>query len=223
MAIPVICYYFIFRYVPMAGIVIAFQDFKIIKGLSSDWVGLKHFIDFLSGPFAWRTIRNTLLLNIYQLMFGFPLPIIFALMVNEVQSKVFQKVTQTISYMPHFISTVIICGMIMDFSRTNGLFNDIFSPFMSERINFLSDPKYFRIIFVGSSTWQGIGWGSIIYLATLSSVDLNLYDAAAIDGATRLQRIWNISLPSLVPIIAIQLIMRLGSIMSMGFEKVILL
>lgn len=223
MVLPVLLYYIIFKYIPMTGLIIAFQDFKIMDGIFSEWVGLKHFVEFLTGPFAWRTIRNTLLINIYSLLFGFPLPIIFALMLNEVKSRHFRKAAQTISYMPHFISTVVICGMLMDFCRTNGLFNDLLSPFMQERVNFLSDPKYFRTIFVGSSIWQGMGWSSIIYLATLSSVDLNLYDAAAIDGAGRMRRIWHITLPCLIPVITIQLIMRIGNIMSLGFEKIILL
>ena len=223
MVLPVLLYYIVFKYIPMTGLIIAFQDFKIMDGIFSEWVGLKHFVEFLTGPFAWRTIRNTLLINIYSLLFGFPLPIIFALMLNEVKCRHFRKVAQTISYMPHFISTVVICGMLMDFCRTNGLFNDLLSPFMQERVNFLSDPKYFRTIFVGSSIWQGMGWSSIIYLATLSSVDLNLYDAAAIDGAGRMRRIWHITLPCLIPVITIQLIMRIGNIMSLGFEKIILL
>ncbi|MGI5856071.1 MAG: ABC transporter permease [Candidatus Merdivicinus sp.] len=224
MAIPVLVYYIVFHYVPMGGLVIAFQDFKIQKGFfASDWVGFKHFADFLTGPFAWRTIRNTLLINVYSILFGFPLPILFALMVNEVESKSFRKVTQTISYMPHFISTVVICGMLADFCRTTGLFNDVFGVFLSEPINFLNEPKFFRAIYVGSSIWQSMGWSSIIYLATLSSVDVSLYDAASIDGANRFQRIWHITVPCLVPIITIQLIMRIGNIMSLGFEKIILL
>ena len=224
MAIPIIAYYLIFHYVTMGGIIIGFQEYIPIRGFfRSRWVGLKHFIDFLTGPFAVRTIRNTLLINIYGLIFGFPAPIIFALLLNEINKGFLKKTAQTISYLPHFISIMVVCGLLKDFSRTTGLFNQIFKIFGAEPVNMLSMPQFFRPLYVGSGIWQGLGWGSIIYLATLSSIDPNLYEAAEIDGAGRFSKIIHITFPALVPIITIQLIMRLGSMMSEGQEKVILL
>ena len=224
MAIPIIVYYIIFRYIPMGGIIIGFQEFRPILGfLNSRWVGFKHFIDFLTGPFALRTIRNTLFINVYGLIFGFPAPIILALLLNELRQGFFKKTIQTISYLPHFISIMVVCGLLRDFSRTTGLFNQITALFGAESVSFLTLPQYFRAIYVGSGIWQGMGWGSIIYLATLSSVDPNLYEAAEIDGANRFIKMLYITFPALIPIITIQLILRLGYMMSEGHEKVILL
>lgn len=224
MALPIIGYYLIFHYIPMLGTVIAFQNYIPAKGFTgSDWVGMKHFIDFLTGPYAWRTIRNTVLINVYDIIFGFPMPIILSLLINEVGGRVFKKTVQTISYMPHFISLVVMCGIIVDFSRTNGLFNIVLSWFGFEPTNLLTQPNLFRPLFVVSGIWKTMGWGSIIYLATLSSIDPNLYEAAEIDGAGRFRKVVHITFPSLMPVITIQLIMRMGNIMSQGFEKVILL
>jgi putative aldouronate transport system permease protein len=224
MAVPIVAYYFIFHYVTMGGVVIAFQQYLPARGFfKSQWVGFKHFVDFLAGPYAVRTIKNTLLINIYSLVFGFPMPIIFALLLNEVNQGIFKKTVQTISYLPHFISLMVICGLIKDFSRTQGLFNQILGIFGIEPDNLLSIPQFFQPLYVGSGIWQTMGWGSIIYLATLSSVDPNLYEAAEIDGAGRFVKMLHITFPSLIPIITIQLIMRLGQIMSQGYEKVILL
>ena len=224
MIFPVIAYYVLFHYVPMGGAVIAFQDYKPAFGiLGSKWVGFEHFADFLYGPYAWRLIRNTLLLNIYQILFGFPAPILLALLINEVRSKRYKRIVQTVSYMPHFISLVVICGLLSTFSRTDGLFNDLLALLGAERTNLLARAELFRGIFTASGIWQTIGWGSIIYLATLSNVDPCLNEAAAIDGANRMQRIVHVSFPSLIPVIIVQLIMRLGNILTQGFEKIILL
>lgn len=225
MALPVVLWYIIFQYVPMPGLVIAFQQFNLFKGFAgSEWVGFENFIQFFTSPSCWRVIRNTFSISMLSIIFSFPTPIIFALLVNELGNRTFKKTVQTISYMPHFISMVVVCGMISDFCRTNGLFNDIRMLFgASERVNLLSDVDLFYTIFIGSSIWQGVGWSSIIYLATLSAIDPSLYDAAYIDGAGRFQRIWHVTLPGIVPIISIQLIMRLGSVLSVGFEKIILL
>lgn len=224
MLIPVVLYYIIFHYIPMGGSIIAFQNYSPAKGiLGSKWVGLKHFIDFFTGPYAWRLIRNTLLLNVYQIIFGFPAPILLALLINEIRCKPYKKVVQTISYMPHFISLVVICGLLLDFSRTNGLFNDFLAPLGFERTALFAREELFRGLFTASGVWQTIGWGSIIYLATLSTVDPNLHEAAAIDGASRFKRVIHISFPALVPIIIVQLIMRIGNILTQGFEKIILL
>lgn len=224
MAIPVFLYYFIFKYIPMLGIVIAFQDYRPAKGFfNSDWVGFGQFIKFFRSPYAWRVIRNTLILNFYQLLFGFPAPIILALLLNEVKTTWYKKTIQTLSYLPHFISLVVVCGIITDFSLSTGLFNDIIELLGMERQNLLANQDLFRGLYVGSGIWQSIGWGSIIYLATLSNTDPNLYEAAVIDGAGRFKQVIYITIPTIIPIIVIQLILRVGKIMSEGYEKVILL
>lgn len=224
MAVPVILYYVIFHYIPMFGIVIAFQNYKPAKGfLDSSWVGLKHFQSFFASPYAFRVIRNTLMINFYQLIFGFPAPIILALLLNELKLLRYKRVVQTLSYLPHFISTVVICGMITEWSETRGLINDVLALFVPERVNVLSEAGIFRSMYVISGIWQTIGWSSIIYLATLSGVDLNLYEAAVIDGAGRWKQMIHITLPMLIPLIMMQLIMRIGNMMSLGFEKIILL
>jgi putative aldouronate transport system permease protein len=224
MLLPVLLFYGVFHYIPMGGAVIAFQDYKPALGMGrSEWIGLRNFIEFLGGPYALRLIKNTLLLNIYQIIFGFPAPIILALFINEIHHRVFKKTVQTISYMPHFISLVVICGLLQTFCRTDGLFNDFLGLFGIARSSLLARAELFRTIFTASGIWQTIGWGSIIYLATLSGVDPNLYEAASIDGANRIKKMIFISFPALIPVIIVQLIMRLGNILTQGFEKIILL
>lgn len=224
MLLPVLIYYGIFCYGPMGGTVIAFQNYKPALGIEgSPWVGLKHFRDFLTGPYAWRLIRNTLLINVLQILFAFPIPIILALLINEIRCRPYKKFVQTVSYMPHFISLVVMCGLLATFCRSDGLFNDILNTFGISRRNLLAEPGLFRMIYVGSGIWQEAGWGSIIYLATLSTVDPGLHEAAAIDGANRLQRMIHVSFPGLVPIIIVQFIMRMGNILTQGFEKVFLM
>ncbi len=224
MLAPVLLFYILFHYVPMGGLVIAFQNFKPAKGfLESDFVGLKNFIDFFKSSYAIRVIRNTAILSFLQIAFGFPAPIILALLINEVRIAKFKKTVQTISYMPHFISMVVICGMVVEFTRSDGLFSQINIMLGGEPENYLLMPEMFRTIFVTSGVWQQVGWGSIIYLARLSSIDPGLYEAAKIDGAGRFKQAIHITLPSLIPTITILLIMRLGRIMNLGFEKVILL
>ena len=224
MLLSVVVYYTVFCYGPMSGIVIAFQNFKPALGVSgSKWVGWKHFVDYLTGPYAWRLIRNTLMINILQIIFAFPVPIIVALLINEINCKGYKKAVQTISYMPHFISLVVMCGLLVNFCRSDGIFNDFLSLFGFERRNLLAEANLFRPIYVLSGIWQEAGWGSIIYLATLSTVDVGLYEAATIDGANRFQRMLHVSFPGLLPIIIVQLIMRVGNILTTGFEKVFLL
>ncbi|HJC56813.1 MAG TPA: ABC transporter permease subunit [Candidatus Eisenbergiella intestinipullorum] len=224
MLIPIVIYYAVFCYAPMGGVVIAFQNFKPALGIAgSEWVGFKHFVDFLTGPYAWRLIRNTLLINVLQILFAFPVPIIIALLINEIQCKKYKKVVQTISYMPHFISLVVMCGLLVTFCRSDGIFNDFLALFGVERQNLLANAGLFRPLYVLSGIWQEAGWGSIIYLATLSTIDPGLYEAATIDGANRFQRMLYVSFPGLVPIIIVQLIMRIGNILTTGFEKVFLL
>ena len=224
MLLPVVIYYAVFCYGPMSKSVIAFQNFKPALGISgSKWVGMKYFIDFFTGPYAWRLIRNTLLLNILQIILAFPVPIILALLINEIQCRPYKKLVQTVSYMPHFISLVVMCSLLLTFSRSDGIFNDFLALFGVERSNLMANAKLFRPMYVLSGIWQEAGWGSIIYLATLSTIDPGLYEAATIDGASRFQRMLYVSFPGLVPIIIVQLIMRVGNILTMGFEKVFLL
>lgn len=222
--IPVIVYYVIFHYLPMFGVVIAFQNFKPAKGIAgSEWVGLKNFIDFFDGPYATRLIVNTILLSVFQIAVGFPAPILLALLFNEMRGNRYKRVCQTLTYMPHFVSLVVICGIVRVFTSSTGLITTICTWFGMERVNLLAQPQYYRTIYVLSGVWQSIGWGSIIYLATLTNADPSLFEAAELDGANRIQKIIHINLPLLVPIIAIQLIMRVGSLMSEGPDKTILL
>nr|WP_246427936.1 ABC transporter permease subunit [Paenibacillus phyllosphaerae] len=219
-----VAYYFIFSYIPMYGIIIAFKDYSPVKGImGSPWVGFQHFTEFFQSFYFWRLLRNTLLINLYELLFAFPAPIILALLLNEVKHAFFKRSVQTVTYLPHFVSIVVICGMIVDFSRKGGLFNLILGWFGLEAQNLLLDPSLFRTIFIGSGIWQGIGWGSIIYLAALTSIDSQLYDAAKIDGANRWKQMLHVTLPGIMPTIIILLILRIGGMMDVGFEKIILL
>lgn len=224
MLVPIILFYIVFCYVPMFGNIIAFQDYKITRGiLKSDFVGLKHFLNFLNDVYFWRLLKNTLRINIYGLIFGFPAPIIFALMLNEVRSKKFKKTVQTITYMPHFISTVIICSMVTSFVSSDGIINSIIVAFGGEAVEFLTHPKYFVGVFTVSDIWQEMGWNSIIYISALTSIDQQLYEAASIDGASRWKQTIHITIPGILPTISILLIMTIGKMLSVGFEKVMLL
>ena len=223
MILPVL-YYAIFCYGPMYGVLISFKDYKIAKGVwGSPWVGFKWFEKFLTDPYFWKLVRNTLLLNIYGLIFGFPIPIILALMLNEVTHTKFKRVIQTVSYLPHFISTVVVCGMLTNFLSLDGLINQILAFFGLEKVLFLMEPKYFRTICTASGIWQSCGWTSIIYLASLTAVDQEIVEAAMIDGANRWQRICHVTLPAIVPTISTMLIMQVGKLMTLGYEKIILL
>lgn len=224
MVLPVIIYFIIFSYWPMYGIIIAFKEYSPGKGiLGSEWVGLKNFKDFFSSYYVGRLIKNTLLINIYDLFWGFPAPIILALLINEVKNKLFKRTIQTISYLPHFISLVVVCGIIIDFTASDGLITTILSYFGVKPTNLLMKPELFRTIYISSGIWQGVGWGSIIYLAALTGINPSLYEAATIDGAGRWKQTIHITLPGIAPTIIIMLILRLGSMMSVGYEKIILL
>ncbi len=219
-----IAYYLIFHYLPMCGILIAFENYKPLKGFfRSEWVGLKYFIDFFQGYYAKRIILNTVIINFYDLLFGFPAPILFALLLNEVSNKAFKRTVQTISYLPYFISLVVICGILVDFLSQEGLINSLLGVFGFEPTSFLLFPQYFRTIYIASGIWQYMGYGAIIYMAALSSVDTQLYDAAVIDGCNRFKCVLHVTLPGIMPTIIIMLILRVGSMMSVGFEKIILL
>lgn len=222
-ALPLL-YFLVFRYGAMGWLTLAFKDYNAVEGLwGSEWVGFKHFIDFFKMPDFWKLLRNTLLISLYSLIFSFPVPILLALMINEVGNKFFKKTVQSITYLPHFFSTVIICGMLVDFLTTDGMINRIIVAFGGEPISFLTDPKWFRTIYIASGIWQGAGWGSIMYLAALNSVDTQLYESAVIDGANKIQQARYISLPAILPIISVQLLMNIGSMLSVGYEKIILL
>lgn len=224
MLLPVVAYYIIFHYASIYYAVIAFQNYKPMKGISgSSWVGMKNFVDFLTGAYAWRVIRNTLLINLYQILFSFTAAIVFALMINQMADNRYKRLVQTVTYMPHFISIVVVCGLLTEFCESDALFNDVIALLGGERSSLLANPSNFRTIFVASDIWQNVGWGTIIYLATLSGVDQSLHEAATIDGAGRLQRIIHVNIPAIMPVIIVQLIMRIGHMMSMGYEKVILL
>lgn len=224
MALPVVLWYIVFHYVPLYGITIAFKNFSPMKGIiGSPWVGLRYFNEFFQGYYAWRVIKNTLLINVYQLIFGFPAPIILALLLNEIKNSTFKRTVQTVTYLPHFISIVVICGMIVDFTAKGGVINTVLSVFGWTPANLLLKPEYFRTIYIGSGIWQGIGWGSIIYLAALSGIDTEQYEAATIDGANRWKQFVNVTLPGIAPTIIILLILNIGRLMSEGADKVILL
>ncbi len=225
MFLPVVVYYAIFNYAPMYGIVIAFKDYKVRRGiLGSPNVGFKYFERFFSSYNFWELIQNTLGISVYSLVVGFPLAILFALMLHYLTLPKLKKTVQMVSYAPYFISTVVICGMMTIFmDPTNGVFNKFREFFGMESVAFLSVPEWFKTIYVLSGVWQGMGWSAIIYISALAGVDGQMHEAAIIDGATKLQRIWYIDLPSIQSTIIMLLIMQLGSLMNVGFEKVYLL
>ncbi|MDR2534786.1 MAG: ABC transporter permease subunit [Treponema sp.] len=223
--LPVFVWYILFRYVPMYGIIIAFKNYNVFTGIvKSPWVGFLYFQQFFESVFFWRLIKNTLVISFYGLIFGFPAPILLALLFNELKDGFFKKTAQTISYLPHFISTVIIVSMFVEFlSPTRGLINNIIAAFGGERVYFLGDPKYFRTIYTVMNIWRGIGWGTIIYLAALTGVNPELYEAAIIDGCGRLRQVFHITLPCLANTIIIMLIFRVGELLSVGSESIILM
>ena len=225
MALPGVILVFIFSYIPMYGVIIAFKEYSISKGTwGSPWVGLEHFRDFFSNPFAVRTIKNSFVLGILAFVFSFPAPIILALLINEIPFAGFKRVTQTISYLPHFISTVIIIGILKRLtSIQGGLFNQIVESFGLEPIIFFEEPGWFRSLYIGSGIWQGVGWGTIIYLAAIAGCSPTLYEAAIIDGANRFQRALYITIPTILPTVSILLILSIGGVMGSDFEKIILM
>ncbi len=223
--IPVLVYFILFKFLPMYGLQIAFRDYKPRRGFwGSDWVGLKHFIRFFSTYTCWQIIGNTLILSLLTLLFTFPLPILLALILNEMRDGPYKKITQTVTYAPHFLSTVVVVGMIIAFcSPSTGIVNTIIKLFGVEPIYFMAKAEWFRPLYVISEVWTNTGWDSIIFLSALSSVDMQMYEAARIDGASRVKMLWYITLPSIMPTIAIMLILHCGRVMSIGFEKVFLL
>ena len=225
MLLPAFAIFFIFRYVPIFnGLIIPFVDYDLVGGQwASPWVGFKWFRQFFEDPFFVRIIRNTLLLGILSLVFGFPAPIILALLFNELRSAAFKRVAQTISYLPHFIATVVIVGIIYNFFGFQGIVNTLLGLVGIEPIKFMNDAGWFRPLYVGSGVWQGMGWGAIVYLAALAGVNPELYESAVIDGASRWQQTLSITLPSILPVIQIVLIFAVADIVDVSFEKVFLM
>ncbi|MDI6617079.1 MAG: ABC transporter permease subunit [Clostridiales bacterium] len=220
----IIAYYLIFCYKPMLGAVIAFKDYVPMKGIwKSQWVGFKYFRDFFQSPYFVRLIRNTIWLSLNSLIFGFPAPIILALLINEIGNKFFKRSIQTITYLPHFISMVVICGIIKDFTSDTGVINYFISALGGKPVTMLSVPKLFMPVYVISGIWQEVGWGSIIYLAALTGIDPQLYEASYMDGANRWKQTIYITLPGIAPTIIILFILRMGSLLNVGFEKILLL
>lgn len=224
LVIPVLAYFIIFNYAPMYGAVIAFKRYSPAMGiLGSPWVGLIYFKQFLESAYFVNVMKNTLIISAYSIIFCFPAPIILALMLNEVRTSWFKKSVQTLSYLPHFISMVVICGLIRNFVASDGLINQVGQIFGMEATNLLMKKEYFRSIYIISDIWQNIGWDSIIFLAALASVDRELYDAAVVDGAGRWKQTLHVTIPGIMPTIIVMLILRIGSILSVNGEKVILL
>lgn len=222
MLLPGLCFILLFNYGPMYGLQIAFKDYNIGQGIwGSPWVGLKHFKMFFSNTGSLRVLKNTLIISIYRLLLGFPAPIILALIINEVENKSFKRFAQTVSYLPHFISWVIAAGIIINLlSPSTGIINHFLKAMGLAPIYFMTDTRWFRTILVLSGIWKEVGWGSVVYLAAISSINIEQYESAIVDGATRLQRIFYITLPSMLPLISIMLILSMGGIMNAGFDQI---
>lgn len=223
--LPAMIVIFIFNYIPMYGLQIAFKDFVPSKGITgSEWAGLKYFFKFFESYQFSTVVWNTISINLYALAVAFPLPIVLALILNQVKNQRLKRITQTVTYFPHFMSVVVVVGMLLIFlSPTNGLVANIAKLFGFVPINFIGEASWFKTIYVFSDIWQNAGWDCIIFLAALSAVDTQLYDASSVDGASKWRKIWHIDIPALVPVIVILLILRSGSIMSLGFEKMFLM
>ena len=222
--LPAILYLVLFHIIPMYGVQIAFKDFRTSKGIwGSAWVGLKHFRRFVNYPNFWKLVRNTLFISLYSLA-TFPLPVILALLINEVRNVAFKKTVQLITYAPHFISVVVLCSMVTLFlNRSNGVINHVIAALGGERIDFLGSASMFSSVYVWSGAWQNVGWSSILYISALTNISSEMVEAAKIDGASRLQIVTRINIPSILPTVIIMLILRCGNVLSVGFEKVYLL
>lgn len=220
-----VTYLLIFAYLPMGGAIIAFKDYSIRGGIwGSDWVGLIHFKNFFTTPDFRNLMRNTLILSLYSLIISFPMPILLALAINEMRGRHYKKMVQMVTYLPYFISTVVLVGIMQNiFSVRTGLVNNMITLLGGTAVDFMGKPELFRSLYVWSGVWQGMGYSAVIYIAALASVDISQTEAAIIDGAGRFARVWNVDIPAIMPTIVIQLILAVGSIMSLGFEKVYLM
>lgn len=226
MILPVLVGFFLFRFYPLYGLQIAFKDYNIVAGVKgSEWVGLENFFKFVEDPFFFRVVKNTVVLGFWTLVISYPLPIVFAVLLNEVKQQhgLFKRVTQSISYLPHFVAVVVIVGLIYDFFSFDGIVNQIAVALTGDTVRILGASEWFRPLYVGSIVWQGVGWSSIIYLAALTGIPPELYEAAIVDGASRWQRIRYVTLPGLLPVISVTLILSVSSIISVGFERAFLL
>ncbi len=225
MLLPALIWYIIFMYAPMYGAQIAFRDFMPALGISGGkWVGFKYFIQFFQSEYFWRLMRNTLGISLYSIVVGFPIPIILALLMNELRNERFKKGVQTIVYLPHFISAVVVVSLINAMlSPSNGLINQLIQLFGGDPVHFMADPKYFKTVYVLSDIWQTAGYGSIVYLAALTGIDPSLYEAATVDGASKWKKLVHITLPCILPTIMIMLILRMGSVFTVGYEKIMLM
>lgn len=223
---PGILLILVFSYIPMAGIVLAFKDYSSVSGIfGSEGVGFRWFVQFFESPYFWRILKNTVLLSVLKIVFSFPVPVAFALLLNEVRHKIFKKTVQTISYMPHFISTVIVVSILRELFSSTSVINNVLIQlgWIEDGINFFNESAWFRPLYIGSEIWQNFGWDSIIYLACISTIDTQQYEAAELDGANRWHKMIYITLPGLAPVIFTMLILALGNVMSVGFEKVLLM
>lgn len=225
LAIPIVAYYILFQYLPMYGAVIAFKNYSPIQGIwGSEWIGLEHFRSFIDSHYFWRLFRNTLLLSLYSLLFDFTAPILLALLIHEVRSRYIKSFVQTVSFMPYFISLIVVCGLVKDLTQSDGIVNITFTFLMGGNgQDLLQQPGLFRGIYVMSEIWQRVGWESIIYAAALSTIPQEQYEAARIDGASRFRQMRSITLPGLLPTITIMFILRIGHLMDVGYEKILLL
>lgn len=222
--IPGLLFFFIFRYIPMYGIIISFKDYNFMKGIfGSDWVGFRHFRLLFSSPEFFRVFRNTMLINIYKLIFFFPVPIILALLLNEIISLTAKRTVQTIVYFPHFLSWVVVGGLTLQFFGAGGIFSDLLVRFGGEPTDFVTNVRTFRGILVVTAIWKEAGWGSILFLAALSAIDPQLYEAAYVDGANRWQQTIHVSIPGILTMIFVVLILRIGRMMTIGFEQIFVL
>lgn len=223
--LPTVLYFALFHYAPLYGVLLAFKDYNPLQGIwGSPWVGFDHFQRFFDSYYFWTLIRNTVGISLFSLVVNFPLPILLALMLNEVRHKLFRRTVQTVTYAPHFISVVVLSGMlILFFSPQNGLIGQLIVLFGGEPVSLLTRPEWFKTLYVFSGVWQEIGWWSIIYLAALAGIDPQLHEAAKIDGASIVRRIWHINLPGIRPVMVILLILSMGGVLSVGFEKIYLL
>ena len=223
--LPALAYFLIFRYYPMLGLQLAIKKYRAVEGIwGSPWVGTKYFEQFFRGPNFGRLITNTLMISVGTLLISFPVPVLLALLLNQIPSKKYKKLVQTTIYAPHFISVVVLVGIIsLFFSPRNGIVNHLIAALGGTRIHFMAEPSWFRPLYIGSDIWQNAGWGSIIYLAALSNINPELHEAAIMDGANKYQRVWHIDLPGILPTVVIMFILGAGKVMTVGFEKAFLM